>query len=103
MTNGFSQTGVLDELSRVLAKFQGRAYLGTLPPDTRFFGDLGLASIDAVVLGEELQQHYGQTLPFGALMADLGEREDRDITIGELADFVARHLKSAQETQHAPY
>ena len=28
--------------------------------ETRFFADLGLASIDAVVLGEAIQQHFGR-------------------------------------------
>ena len=46
-----------------------------IEPETRFFADLGLASIDAVVLGEAIQQHYGRPLPFGELMADLGRRD----------------------------
>ena len=28
--------------------------------ETRFFADLGLASIDAVVLSEAIQNHYGR-------------------------------------------
>ena len=44
--------------------------------ETRFFADLGLASIDAVVLSEAIQEHYGRPLPFNDLMAEIG-RTDR--------------------------
>jgi acyl carrier protein len=60
--------------------------------ETRFFADLGLASIDAVVLGEAIQQHFGRPIPFSELMADLGRREQRDLSIGELLDFIRIHL-----------
>ena len=83
---------ILDDLARVFADFQGREYSGPIGPETRFFADLGLASIDAVVLGEALQAHYGRALPFAELLADLGRRADRDLRIGELAAFLHRHL-----------
>jgi acyl carrier protein len=103
MTNGHLQNQVLEDLSRLLSNFQGRAYCGPMDAGTRFFGDLGLASIDAVVLGEELQSHYGRALSFGELMADLGVREDRDVTLGELAEYVARRLRQAEEPHHAAH
>lgn len=80
------------DVSRILSNFEGREYLDEIGPETRFFADLGLASIDAVVLGEALQTYYGRALPFGELMADLGRRTDRDLKIGELVDFLTRHL-----------
>ena len=89
-----SRASVLATIAGMLANFQGREYSGPIDGDTLFFADLGLASIDAVVLGEELQMHYGQGLNYGEMMADLGRRAERDLTLGELAAFVARHLKS---------
>ncbi len=91
MTGGPLETEMMAELTRILADFQGREYSGPIGPETRFFADLGLASIDAVVLGETLEAHLGRPLPFGEMMADLGKRADRDMTIGELAWFLARH------------
>jgi acyl carrier protein len=87
-------SAILDDLARILGDFHGRQYDGPIGRETRFFADLGLASIDAVVLGENLETHYGCTLPFGELMADLGQRTNRDLRIGELADFLQRHLAS---------
>ncbi|MEW4568190.1 acyl carrier protein [Tautonia sp. JC769] len=86
------ESEILDDLARVLSDFQGREYSDLIGPETRFFADLGLASIDAVVLGETLQAHYGRPLPFGELMAELGRRSNRDLSMGELASFLARHL-----------
>ena len=92
MTNAISEPEILADVARILSDFQGREYSGTIDRGTRFFADLGLASIDAVVLGEMLQEHYGRPLPFGELMADLGRRADRDLSIGELTGFLARYL-----------
>ncbi len=87
-----SKTEILADLSHLLGNFQGREYSGAIGPETRFFADLGLASIDAIVLGEMLQDHYGRDLPFGDLMAELGRRTDRDLRVGELVEFLHRHL-----------
>ena len=87
-----STAEIMADLKIILASFSGRDDSGTIGPETRFFADLGLASIDAVVLGENLQSHYGRPLPFGELMADLGSRTDRDMTLGEMAAFLHAHL-----------
>jgi acyl carrier protein len=87
-----SRVEILADLEGLLRDFHGRSYSGPLGPRTRFFADLGLASIDAVVLGETLQHHYGRPLPFATLLADLGRRTERDISLGELADFLETHL-----------
>jgi acyl carrier protein len=92
MTIPRTEAAILDDLAGILASFEGREYSGTIDADTLFFADLGLASIDAVVLGETLERRYGRRLPFDELMADLGRREDRDLRIGDLAAFLARHL-----------
>jgi acyl carrier protein len=90
--SSFTEAKIIDDLATILADFHGRQYSGPIDARTRFFADLGLASIDSVVLGETLEQHYGRKLPFAALLADLGRREERDITLGELAAFLEDHL-----------
>ncbi len=89
-----SESMILADVARLLANFQGREYSAPIEPETRFFADLGLASIDAIVLGETLQEYYGRPLPFAELMADLGQRTDRDLTVGELVGFLRRSLNS---------
>ena len=79
---------ILDDLAGLLRDFDGREYSGPIDRSTRFFGDLGMASIDAVVLGEKLESRYGRKLPFHALLADLSRRGADDLELGELVDFL---------------
>jgi acyl carrier protein len=83
---------ILADLAGILGNFHGREYSGEIGPQTLFFGDLGLASIDAVVLGETLEEHYGRKIPFDLFMADLGRRAVRDIALGDLVAFLHDHL-----------
>jgi acyl carrier protein len=84
---------IYDDLGLLFRDFYGREYYGEFGPETRFFGDLGLASIDAVVLGETLESRYGRKLPFGDLMGELGARADRDLRMSELVEFLHVHLQ----------
>jgi acyl carrier protein len=86
-----SDSEILDELRGVFRDSLGVEPVDPITPTTRFFADLGLASIDAVVLGEELQKRYGRPLPFSDLLAELGDRTERDLTIGELVAFLRRN------------
>ncbi len=83
---------VLDDLVHILRNFPGREYFGEIDRRTRFFDDLGMVSIDAVVLGEQLEQRYGFKFPFNELIADLRDRQAEDLEVGELADFIHFHL-----------
>ena len=67
-------------------------YTGEITPQTRFFADMNLASLDLVVLGTALQEHYGQILPFAEYFAELGQRGTPDIPISEWVDFIYTHL-----------
>jgi acyl carrier protein len=83
---------VMQDLANILRDFHGRTYDAPIGPRTRFFADLGLASIDAVVLGETIEEHYGRKIAFNDFMADLGRRAVRDIELGELAAFLSKEL-----------
>jgi acyl carrier protein len=90
--SAFSPEQILDDLAGILRNFHGRQYRRPITPQTRFVADLGLASIDAVVLGETLEEHYGRKLPFGEFMADLGRRGVKDVELEELIRFLHREL-----------
>jgi acyl carrier protein len=85
---------ILSDVAGILRNFNGREYSGDIGPETCFFADLGLASIDAVVLGETLEEHYGRKIPFHLFMADLGRRAVRDIKLGDLVAFLHQHLNA---------
>ena len=79
----------IQELADLIARtFPDREYSGPIGPHTRLFGDMGFASIDAIVLGEAVEQHLGEKVAFGALLAGLRERGATDLELGELAQFL---------------
>jgi acyl carrier protein len=65
---------------------------------TRLFGELGFESLDAVVLGTAIQDHYGQAMPFSQLLAEIGER-GRDLSVDELVAFVQTHATAPRDSQ----
>ncbi len=87
-----TRADLLRDVAGILADHLGVAPSTPIDERTRFFADLGLASIDAVVLSEAIQRHYGRELPFHDLMAEIGRRTERDLAIGELVAFLGAHL-----------
>jgi len=83
---------IQDDLTGILRNFNGREYSGDIGPKTLFFGDLGLVSIDAIVLAETLEQFYARKLPFNQFLASVGQQGARDIEVGELVYFLQQQL-----------
>jgi acyl carrier protein len=83
---------VYTDLAAVIRRaLPDRDFPGPVGPDTRVFADLGLASIDLVVLAEKLEQHYGRRLPFGPFLKGLRDRGADDLELGELVTFLRQH------------
>jgi acyl carrier protein len=90
---------VLDGVLEMLGELSGDwEYDGLITPETYFLADLGLESLDIVVLGTLIQQRYGR-LPFAEYLEELGQRpvEERDITVAELVEFVCQHRQPSLE------
>lgn len=91
--------GVLAAVLETLDELSGDwEYDGEITPDTRFIADLGVESLEIVVLGTLLQQRYG-VLPFARFLEEIGEREpaERDLTVRELVAFVCEHRTNVLE------
>ncbi len=89
-----SEAEVFEQLADILRNFEGQEYSGHIDRDTLFFGDLGFASIDAVVLGEKLEERFGQRFPFNELLMELQAEGVEDIAIGRLSAFVYRNVSA---------
>jgi len=86
---------VFKTVSELLTKMLGDwEYAGELTSETLLVADLGLESLDVVVLGETIQKHYDAAIPFARFLADIGQQEVRDICVGEFVEFVHQHLNS---------
>jgi acyl carrier protein len=92
MNTTLSDQALLAELRAIFRDGLGVDPVSPIEPETLFFADLGLASIDAVVLGESIQAHFGKALPYDRLMAEIGARARRDLAIAELVGFLRCHL-----------
>ncbi len=80
---------ILDELS------DDWEYSGEVSLETTFFEDLGFESIDVVALGTAIEEHYQRSFPFAEFLAAIGQRENQDIRIGEVVEFIYQHLDGA--------
>lgn len=87
------ETILADVLQLLNSVVQDWEFEGTVGADTRLFADLAFESLDLVVLGSKVQEHFGQVLPFTQLFAEIGQRDVHDLTIGEWVDFIARHIR----------
>jgi len=72
--------------------FPDRDYSGPIGPDTRVLGDIGLASIELVVLAEKLEAFYGRKLPFAAFLGGLRKHGADDLELGALVGFLQQHV-----------
>lgn len=83
---------ILDDLAEVMRRtFPDREHSDPVGLETRAFADLGLASIDLVVLAEKLEGFYGRRLPFGTFLKGLRDRGADDLEIAELVRFLQQH------------
>ena len=89
---------VMDNILALLEEARGDwEFPGEIGPQTRFIGDLGLESLEIVILSTMVQQQYGK-LPFPQFFEEIGQRpiEERDLTVAELAQFVCEHRQASE-------
>ena len=71
-------------------------------PESHLVRDLSFESLDLVVLGTSIQEHYQTQIPFAEFLAEIGQRAQRDASVTELVIFVHRQLaQKAAESQPA--
>jgi acyl carrier protein len=94
----YTREKILAEVLALLnSVVQDWEFEGPLGANTRVFADLAFESLDLVVLGSKVQERFGQTLPFPQLFAEIGQREVRDLTIGEWVDFIYLHIRQPMD------
>ena len=90
---------VLEGVLALLNESQGDwEYSGEIGPDTYFIADLGLESLEIVVLSTLVQQQYGR-MPFPEFFDEIGRRpvDERDVTVAELVSFVSSHRQPIRQ------
>ena len=94
---------ILDTVLELLRGVAGDwEFDGQLTSDTRLFADLAFESLDLVVLGAAVQEHFGQKFPFAEFFADIGQRAVRDLTVREWVEFIDGHLQDGNARGLSP-
>ena len=75
-------------------------YSAEISTETYIFSELGFQSLDAIILGNSLQEEYGQPIPYAELLSNIGQRSFTDITVGEWIDFTYRHVTQEDGAVH---
>jgi acyl carrier protein len=70
-------------------------FSGEITLDTCLLEDLELESIDVVVLGEFLEEQFGQSFPFTEYFTELAQQDISDISISDLVNFIDAHFETA--------
>lgn len=90
---------ILDYIVRTIEDLaQDWDYSREVGPQSLLFTELGMESLDVVVLGTAIQEHYQFQMPFAELLAEVGQRANHDLSISELVDFVDLHLNTKVPT-----
>jgi acyl carrier protein len=84
--------GQLSELLKDFTQDWDNEFEGEMTRDTKLLGDLGFESIDIIQLVVAIEQMVHKSkLPFNELLMRDGRYVD-DLSIGQIADFVAGKL-----------
>jgi acyl carrier protein len=92
-----SRQEILDYVLKSMSELsQDWDYSEPVGPETLLFSQMGLDSLDLVVLGTGMQEHYGMQMPFAEFLAAVGERGQRDVSVNELVDFINSHVNKEE-------
>jgi hypothetical protein len=83
-----TREGILRDLRNLLRDFNGKEYSDDIRAETLLFADLGMVSIDAVILAETLEQFYKRQFSFSQFLAEISREGIGDIPLGKLVAFL---------------
>lgn len=92
--NEINREAIFGSISEIISSLKDEwEFSGNITPETSLFSELEFESIDAVVLGSMIEDHFKQPFPFAEYLAGLGEQGVGDIKVKDLIDFVYLNLE----------
>lgn len=93
---------VLAEVARMIATVIGEDYVteDDITPDTAFYDDLEIESIEFIALGEVLQARYGDRIDFPAWIATMEVDDIIAMQVGQLVDHIVSSLAGTDGEAH---
>jgi len=96
-----SRDQILDYVLHMLEELRSDwDYSIPISAKSRLVADLTFESLDLVVLGTSIQEHFKAQIPFAMFLAEIGQRAQRDATVEELVEFVYRQLAQMNSETH---
>lgn len=86
--------GVLQDVTGMIRDLKNGSAPTTIDAGSLFFADLAIESIDLVMLNEQVEQRYQRPFPFYDFMAELGRRNQRDVSLGQFVAFIEANLQA---------
>jgi acyl-CoA synthetase (AMP-forming)/AMP-acid ligase II len=88
------QRSVVDVVVSIIRELKGYAASTVVNENSLLFADLAVESIDLVMLNELVERYYQRQFPFADFMAELGRLDQRDVSIGQFANFIRLQLEA---------
>lgn len=90
------QRSIVDVVVGIVRELKGYATSTPVTENSLLFADLAIESIDLVMLNELVERHYLRQFPFADFMAELGRLDQRDVSIGQFANFIRLQLEAEE-------
>lgn len=88
------QRSIVDVVIGIVRDLKGYAASTPVSEHSQLFADLAIESIDLVMLNELVERHYARQFPFADFMAELGRLDQRDVSVGQFANFIRMQLEA---------
>jgi acyl carrier protein len=88
------QRSIVDVVVGIIRELKGYSAAMPVNENSQLFADLAIESIDLVMLNELVERHYHRQFPFADFMAELGRLDQRDVSIGQFANFIRLQLEA---------
>jgi acyl carrier protein len=94
---GHGNDETFGDVVRLIVEVLGQEFLVDveITGDTTFNGDLGLESIEFVVLTDKLNERYGERVDFVAFLADMDIDEIMAMSVGRLVTYIEQRIQVA--------
>lgn len=91
---GYTKEEILDYVLVLLKQLaEDWDFEGDITPETLLFRGLNLQSLDVVVLGNSMVEHYNSPIPYADFLAEVGQKEFNDVSVQEWVNFTYENLK----------
>ncbi len=88
---------ILSEVASIIRELKNGSTPANINAQSLFFADLSIESIDLVMLNEMVERRYDHQFPFFDFMAELGRKNQRDVSMGQFVEFISVNLTNGKQ------